>query len=44
MEEKFGVTAAAPVAVASAPAAGDSAEAAGEEQTEFEIILAASQR
>jgi len=40
MEEKFGVTAAAPVAVAAAPAAGDSAEAAGEEQTEFEVILA----
>jgi large subunit ribosomal protein L7/L12 len=38
MEEKFGVTAAAPVAVAAAPAAGDSAEAA-EEQTEFEVIL-----
>ena len=36
MEEKFGVTAAAPVAVAAAPAAGDSAEAAGEEQSEFE--------
>ena len=42
MEEKFGVTAAAPVAVAAAPAAGDSAEAAGEEQTEFEVILGAS--
>jgi large subunit ribosomal protein L7/L12 len=42
MEEKFGVTAAAPVAVASAPAAGDSAEAAGEEQTEFEVVLAAA--
>ena len=42
MEEKFGVTAAAPVAVAADPAAGDSAEAAGEEQTEFEIILAAA--
>ena len=42
MEEKFGVTAAAPVAVAAAPAAGDTAEAAGEEQTEFEIILAAA--
>ena len=42
MEEKFGVTAAAPVAVAAAPAAGDSPEAAGEEQTEFEIILAAA--
>ncbi len=39
MEEKFGVTAAAPVAVAAAPAAGDSAEAAGEEQTEFEVVL-----
>ena len=38
MEEKFGVTAAAPVAVAAAPAAGDSAEAA-EEQTEFEVVL-----
>ena len=38
MEEKFGVTAAAPVAVAAAPAAGDSVEAA-EEQTEFEVIL-----
>ena len=42
MEEKFGVTAAAPVAVAAAPAAGDSAEAVGEEQTEFEVVLAAS--
>ena len=42
MEEKFGVSAAAPVAVAAAPAAGDSAEAAGEEQTEFEVILGAA--
>ena len=42
MEEKFGVTAAAPVAVAAAPAAGDSAEAAGEEQTEFEVVLGAA--
>ena len=42
MEEKFGVTAAAPVAVAAAPTAGDSAEAAGEEQTEFEVVLAAA--
>ena len=42
MEEKCGVTAAAPVAVAAAPAAGDSAESAGEEQTEFEIVLAAA--
>tara|TARA_X000001036_G_scaffold5770_1_gene5218 strand:+ start:284 stop:679 length:396 start_codon:yes stop_codon:yes gene_type:complete len=42
MEEKFGVTAAAPVAVAAAPVAGDSAESAGEEQTEFEVILSAA--
>ena len=42
MEEKFGVTAAAPVAVAAAPAAGDSAEAAGEEQSEFEVVLTAA--
>ncbi len=42
MEDKFGVTAAAPVAVAAAPAAGDSAEAAGEEQSEFEVVLAAA--
>jgi len=41
MEEKFGVTAAAPVALAAAPAAADSAEAAGEEQTEFEVVLTA---
>ena len=39
MEEKFGVTAAAPVAaVAAAPGAGGEAEAA-EEQTEFDVIL-----
>tara|TARA_B100001113_G_scaffold15155_1_gene11565 strand:+ start:891 stop:1268 length:378 start_codon:yes stop_codon:yes gene_type:complete len=38
MEEKFGVTAAAPVAAAAAPAAG--VEAAAEEQSEFEIFLA----
>ncbi len=38
MEEKFGVTAAAPVAVAAGPAAADGAEAA-EEQTEFSVIL-----
>ncbi|MGV3279128.1 50S ribosomal protein L7/L12 [Rickettsiales bacterium LUAb2] len=38
LEEKWGVTAAAPVAVAAAPAAG--AAAAGEEKTEFEVILA----
>ena len=40
MEEKFGVTAAAPVAVAAAPAAGDTEDSAsGDEQTEFEVIL-----
>lgn len=38
MEEKFGVSAAAPVAVAAAPAAG-AAEAAAE-QTEFDVVLA----
>ena len=41
MEEKFGVTAAAPVAAVAAPVAGDSAEAA-EEQSEFEVILSAA--
>lgn len=38
LEEVFGVSAAAPMAVAAAPAAGVSAEAA-EEQTEFDVIL-----
>ena len=38
MEEKFGVTAAAPVAAAAAPADGGEA-AAAEEQSEFEIFL-----
>ena len=37
LEEKFGVSAAAPVAVAAAPAAGG--EAAAAEQTEFDVIL-----
>jgi len=41
MEEKFGVTAAAPVAAVAAPVAGESAEAA-EEQSEFEVILSAA--
>ncbi len=40
MEEKFGVTAAAPVAVAAGPAAGGGDAAAGEEKTEFDVILA----
>jgi large subunit ribosomal protein L7/L12 len=41
VEEKFGVTAAAPVAAAAAaPAAGgDGAAAAGEEKTEFDAVL-----
>ena len=37
LEEKFGVSAAAPVAVAAAPAAGGAAPA--EEKTEFNVIL-----
>jgi large subunit ribosomal protein L7/L12 len=37
MEEKFGVTAAAPVAVAAGPAAGPAAVV--EEQTEFTVVL-----
>ena len=41
MEEKFGVSAAAPVAVAAGPAAGGDA-AAAEEQTEFDVILKAA--
>ncbi|MDR0389675.1 MAG: 50S ribosomal protein L7/L12 [Spirochaetaceae bacterium] len=40
MEEKFGVSAAAPVAVAAAAAPGAAAEAA-EEKTEFTVILKA---
>ena len=38
MEEKFGVSAAAPVAVAAGPAAG-AADTAAEEQTEFDVML-----
>ena len=37
MEEKFGVTAAAPVAVAAAPAQGGGE--AAEEKTEFTVVL-----
>jgi len=40
-EEEFGVSAAAPVAVAAAPGAAPVAEAA-EEQTEFDVILASA--
>ena len=39
IEEKFGVSAAAPVAVAAAPAAGG---AAAEEKSEFDVILASA--
>ena len=38
IEEKFGVSAAAPVAVASAPAVAGEGEAA-EEKTEFDVVL-----
>ena len=38
IEEKFGVSAAAPVAVASAPAAAGETEAV-EEKTEFDVVL-----
>jgi large subunit ribosomal protein L7/L12 len=42
-EERFGVTAAAPVAVAAAaPVAGGDAGGATEEQTEFDVILTAA--
>lgn len=41
LEEKWGVSAAAPVAVAAAPAAGGAAAAPAEEKTEFDVILAA---
>jgi large subunit ribosomal protein L7/L12 len=41
LEEKWGVSAAAPVAVAAAGAAGGDASAA-EEQTEFDVILISS--
>ena len=40
LEEKWGVSAAAPVAVAAAPAAGG--EAPAEEKSEFDIILSES--
>lgn len=39
LEEEFGVSAAAPVAVAAAPAAGAAAPAAAEEKSEFNIFL-----
>ena len=46
LEEQWGVTAAAPVAVAAAPGApaagGDGAAAADEEQTSFDVVLTAA--
>ena len=39
IEEKFGVSAAAPVAVAGAVAAGGGAESASEEKSEFDVEL-----
>ena len=39
LEEKWGVSAAAPVAVAAAPGAGGDAGAAAEEKTEFTVVL-----
>ncbi len=41
MEDKFGVTAAAPVAVAAGPAAGGDA-AAAEEKSEFDVVIKAA--
>src|SRR3954464_5923074 len=43
-EEEFGVTAAAPVAVAAGPVGGggDAAAAAAEEQDEFDVVLTAA--
>ena len=40
LEDRLGVSAAAPVAVAAAPAAGAAPAAAAEEQTEFTVVLA----
>ena len=42
IEDKFGVTAAAPVAVAAAPAAGGAAAESAEEKSEFDVILESS--
>ena len=43
LEEKWGVSAAAPVAVAAAPGAGGGAAApAAEEKTEFDVVLVAA--
>ena len=42
LETRFGVTAAAPVAMAAAPAAGGGAAAPAEEKTAFDVILASA--
>lgn len=39
LEEAFGVSAAAPVAVAAAPAAGGADAGAGEEKSDFDVVL-----
>ena len=39
IEDKFGVTAAAPVAVAAAPVAGGATAEAAEEKSEFDVVL-----
>ncbi len=39
LEEEWGVSAAAPVAVAAAPGAGGEAAEAAEEQTEFDVVM-----
>ena len=41
LEDKYGVTAAAPAAVVAAPAAGGG-DAAAEEKTEFDVVLTAA--
>lgn len=39
LEEKWGVSAAAPMAVAAAPAAGAAAAEAADEKTEFDVVI-----
>ena len=39
LEDRLGVSAAAPVAVAAGPAGGDGGAAAAEEKTEFDVVL-----
>lgn len=42
LEERLGVSAAAPMAMAAAPGAGEGAAEAVEEQTEFDVVLTAA--